>query len=36
MNLLPFCLICNRKLSEHTDRELVICAEKICKGEILN
>jgi len=28
---LSFCLICNRKLVEHTDKELVFCSIKICE-----
>jgi len=31
-----FCSICNRKLSEHTDRELVFCSLKICKEVKVN
>lgn len=26
-----FCSICNRKLPEHTDKDLVFCALKICE-----
>jgi len=33
MTLHPsFCLICKKKLSEHTDKELVDCSFKIVKG----
>jgi len=28
-----FCSICKKILSEHTDRELVNCASKMCEGE---